>query len=83
MHSYQQNNNVQRNVYMNSSSHVWSGIELNRAQTQSGIRGGSRNLGRGGGGGGHRKGVGAGGGCAPSRAKRGSFEQYSNTDTHS
>ena len=46
------------------------------------IRGGSRNLGRGGGGG-HRKGVGAGGGCAPSRASRGSFEQYSNTDTHS
>ena len=45
--------------------------------------GGSRNLGRGGGGGGHRKEVGAGGGCAPSRAKRGSFEQYSNTDTHS
>ena len=42
-------------------------------------RGGSRNLGRGG----HRKGVGVGGGCAPSRAKRGSFEQYSNTDTHS
>ena len=37
------------------------------------IRGGSRNLGRGG----HRKGVGAGGGRA-----RGSFEQYSNTDTH-
>ena len=33
------------------------------------FRGGSRNLGRGG----HRKGVGAGGGCAPSRAKRGSF----------
>ena len=30
--------------------------------------------GGGGGGGGHRKGVGAGGGCAPSRAKRGSFE---------
>ena len=43
-------------------------------------RGVSRNLGRGGG---HRKGVGAGGGCAPSRAKRGSFEQYGNTDTHS
>ena len=43
------------------------------------VRGGSRNLGRGG----HRKGVGAGGGCAPSRAKRGSFEQYSDTDTHS
>ena len=42
-------------------------------------RGGSRNLGRRG----HIKGVGAGGGCAPSRAKRGSFEQYSNTDTHS
>ena len=39
--------------------------------------------GGGGGGGVHRKGVGAGGGCAPSRAKRGSFEQYSNTDTHS
>ena len=36
-----------------------------------------------GGGGGRRKGVGAGGGCAPSRAKRGSFELYSNTDTHS
>ena len=33
-------------------------------------------------GGGHRKGVGAGGGCATSLAKRGSFEQYSNTDTH-
>ena len=32
-------------------------------------RGGSRNLGRGG----HRKGVGAGGGCAPSVAKHGSF----------
>ena len=39
--------------------------------------------GGGGGGGGHRKGVGAGGGCVPSRAKRGSFKQYSNTDTHS
>ena len=45
-------------------------------------RGGSRNVGRGGGGGGHKKGVGAVGRCAPSRAKRGSFEQYSNTDTH-
>ena len=42
-----------------------------------GEQGRSRNLGRGG----HRKGVGVGGGCAPSRAKRGSFEQYSNTDT--
>ena len=39
-------------------------------------RGGSRNLGRVGGGA-------QGEGCAPSRAKRGSFEQYSNTDTHS
>ena len=52
----------------------------NRAEAvHDGFRGGSRNLGRGG----HRKGVGAGGGCAPSRAKRGSFEQYNNTDTHS
>ena len=30
-----------------------------------------------------QEGGGCGGGCAPSRAKRGSFEQYSNTDTHS
>ena len=38
-----------------------------------------------GGGGGAQEGagVGAGGGCAPSRAKSESFEQYSNTDTHS